>query len=126
MILPYRKDETPQRSVTQEDCGVRISEGKESLCLSEKSYQFSDGDTTILTTFDSDPAQFAGITLAGGPTEVVVTNDEVTISASGAAGVRSITLPGSWIAPRELAWDGSTYQLAYAEGSPITFTLRAR
>jgi len=124
IILPYRKGETPVRTVTQEDCGVRISEGNETLCFAERSYQFSDGKRKILTTFDSDPAQFAGIALAGGPTELVLTDDEVKISASGAPGVRFITLPGSWVAPSGLATDGSTYQFDFQGGAPVTFTLR--
>src|SRR5207249_371806 len=105
IILPYRKGETPVRTVTQEDCGVRISEANRTLCFAEGSYQFSDGKRKILTTFDSDPAQFAGIALTGGPTELVLMDDEVKISASGAPGVRFITLPGSWVAPPGLSTD---------------------
>ena len=124
IILPYRKGEAPLRTVTQDTCGVRISQGNETLCFAERSYQFSDGTRSILTTFDAQPAQFGGIVAAGGPTEVVLTESGVKISASGAAGTRSITLPGAWITPPGITRNGSAYTFDYQEGDPVTFTLR--
>src|SRR5262249_10236163 len=94
LMLPYRKGEAPNRTVTQESCGIRVAESSESLCIAESSYQFADGSREILTTFDSRLARLDDISLSGGPTEIVLTSDEARITASGAPGPRSFTLPG--------------------------------
>ena len=123
IMLPYRKGEEPVRSVRQDTCGIRVAQGDETLCFGERSYQFSDASRMILTTFDSHAAQFGGMSVSGGPTEVVLTGEALKISASGAAGRRYISVPGTWVAPEGLAKNGSTYTFEYAGGDPIAFTL---
>ena len=123
VILPYRKGEAPTRTVTQQPCGVRISQGGETFCVGERSYQFSDGTRTVLTTFDAQSAGLNGVSIAGGPTEVVLTASEAKICASGAAGNRVITLPGSWVLPSGLTRNGTTYSFDYSGTAPVTFTL---
>jgi hypothetical protein len=56
--------------------------------------------------------------------EVIVTFDEARITASGSAGVRSITLPGTWTAPASITSSGSTYRLDYLGGDPVTVVLK--
>ena len=128
VILPYRKGETPSRTVTEAACGILISKLAESLCISDESYQFSDRLRKILTTFNAQPAQFEQISVTGGPTEVVVTSDEARITASGSAGARLITLPGTWTVPASITSlitsTGSTYRLEYPGGDPVTVVLK--
>ena len=124
IILPYRKTEAPTRTVTQERCGVRISQGGETLCVGERSYQFSDDMRTILSTFDAQHAELNGLKIAGGPTEVVLAANEVKICASGAAGKRTIMLPGSWTVPRGVTKIGTTYSVDYLGGQAIVFILK--
>ena len=123
IILPYRKTEAPTRTLAHEACGVRISLGGETLCVGERRYQFSDGTRTILATFDTQSAELNGVRVAGGPAEVVLTANEVKICASGAAGKRTIVLPGSWRVPRAVTKSGTTYSFDYSGGESLTFLL---
>ena len=123
LILPYRKGEAAVRAVTQEDCGIHIAERLETMCISESSYQFLDGSRTLLTTFDAQPARFGGISVRGGPAEVVLSGEAATIIAGGSRGARLITLPGSWSVPAGVTKDGSGYRLDYEGGDPITVVL---
>jgi hypothetical protein len=123
LILPYRKGEAPVRTVTEDICGIRITQGQEMWCLGATSHIFSDPLRSILTTLNSSSGQFAGISVNGGPTEVVLTSNTAQIRASGAAGTRFITLPGTWTAPPGLTSNGSTYSFQYLGGTPVTFTL---
>lgn len=61
--------------------------------------------------------------VAGGPIEVVLTANEVKICASGAAGKRTIVLPGSWRVPRGMTKSGATYSFDYSGGESVTFLL---
>jgi hypothetical protein len=126
LILPYRKGEAPSRTVTLEHCGIQIAQSTESLCMSEAGYQFSDRLRKILTTFDAQPAQFAQMSLTGGPTEVILTSDEARITASGLAGSRTITLPGTWTISSPLIATGSGYRLDYQGGDPVTVVLKRK
>jgi hypothetical protein len=124
LILPYRKGEAAARAVTQEDCGIHIVDGQETMCIAGSSYQFADGSRTLLTTFDAQLARFTGISVTGGATEVVLSGQAATITASGMKGARLITLAGSWSIPSGVTKNGSGYRLDYKGGDPITVVLK--
>jgi hypothetical protein len=124
LILPYRKGERANRQVTRADCGILIAVLSESLCVGEQNYRFSDPLRKLLTTFTAQAAEFEGIAISGGPTEVVVTPEEARITASGSDGTRWITLPGAWIAPTAITASGSQYRIEYPGGDPLTLVLK--
>src|SRR5262249_26028138 len=96
IILPYRKTEAPTRTVTQQACGVQIVQGTATTCFNSSAAIYTNGATSTLTTYDNSSQSAFGLTVAGGPQEVVVQPDQILWTLSGtAAGVRSLTLPGN-------------------------------
>ena len=75
-------------------------------------YSYTAGPTTILTAFGPAPCQSAGIAVAGGATEVRIQPDRATITAHGAPGPRTISLPGR-----------DPYVMNYTGPDPQTVTL---
>lgn len=124
VILPYRKGEALARTVTEEPCGIHISQPQETTCISESWYQWAGRSGKILTTFDARPAHFDDISVTGGPTEVILGAEAATITASGLGGARLITLAGNWSIPAGVTKNGSTYRLDYQGGGPITVVLK--
>jgi hypothetical protein len=124
IFLPYRKGEAPDRTVKQDACGIRVAQRDSTLCFSEHSYSFTDSARTVLTTFDNTFVAFAGVSVSGGPTEVIVAGNTATITASGCAGMRSISLEGNWSAPQGIDQSGSTYRFDNCGEEPASFSLR--
>ena len=62
VILPYRKTETPTRTVTQEVCGVQIVQAAETSCFNDSAATFSSATSSILTVFDASSQTAFGIT----------------------------------------------------------------
>lgn len=124
IFLPYRKGEVPERKLTEEACGVRISAADQMLCFSDHGYEFSDVSRKILARFDNTPETFGGMTVAGGPTELVMTDNRVTIIPSGPSGLRTITLAGKWNAPNGVHQSGAKYVLQYKAGARARFELK--
>src|SRR5207247_9619285 len=107
VILPYRKTEAPSRTVTQQACGIQIVQGAATTCFNNSAAIYSNGATSILTTYDNSTQSALGLTLAGGPQEVVVQSGQIVWTISGtAAGTRSLTLPGTWTANVPVAQSG--------------------
>jgi hypothetical protein len=127
VILPYRKTEAPIRTVSQAACGVSIVQGGESSCFNNSAATYTNGSTSILTVYDSSSQSALGMTLAGGPQEVAVQAGQIVWTISGAeSGTRSLTLPGTWTAPANVAHAGSTYSYSYSGGlqaAPVTIIL---
>ena len=97
IILPYRKTETPSRTVTQQSCGVQIVQGTETTCFNGSMASCAGRKGRILTTYDASTQLAFGFTASGGPQEVVVQSDQIVWTLNGVqAGVRSLTLPGTW------------------------------
>ncbi len=126
IILPYRKTETPTRTVTQQSCGVQIAQGSEITCFNPSVAQYSNGAKSILTVYDGSTQSAFGVTAAGGPQEVVIQTGQITWTLSGvAAGTRSLTLPGNWYPNQPLAQTGSTFSYSFPGGqqtTPVTIT----
>jgi hypothetical protein len=126
IILPYRKTETPGRTVTQQSCGVQIVQGSEITCFTPSEAQYSNGAKSILTVYDSSTQSAFGVTAAGGPQEVVIQTGQIVWTLSGVeAGTRSLTLPGMWYPSQPIFLTGSTFSYAFPGGqqtAPVTIT----
>jgi hypothetical protein len=126
IILPYRKTETPIRTVTQQSCGIQIVQGSEITCFNPSAAQYSNGAKTILTVYDGSTQSAFGVTIGGGPQEIVIQSGQIVWTLSGVtAGTRSLTLPGTWYPNQPLSQSGSTFTYAFPGGqqtSPVTIT----
>ncbi len=126
ILLPYRKTETPTRTVTQQSCGIQIVQGTEITCFTPSAAQYSNGAKSILTVYDGSTQSAFGVTVAGGPQEVVVQTGQIVWTLSGVeAGTRSLTLPGTWHPSIALFQSGSTFSYAFPGGqqtTPVTVT----
>jgi hypothetical protein len=126
IILPYRKTETPTRTVSQQSCGVQIVQGLETTCFNGSVATYSNGSTGILTVYDTSSQTAFGITASGGPQEVVVQSNQIVWTIGGVeSSLRSLTLPGTWYPNQPVSQTGSTYTYSYAGGqqtAPVTIT----
>jgi hypothetical protein len=126
IILPYRKTETPTRTVTQQSCGVQITQGSEITCFNPSAAQYSNGAESILTVYDGSTQSAFGVTAAGGPQEVVIQTGQIVWTLSGVeATTRSLTLPGNWYPSQPVAQTGNTFTYSFPGGqqtTPVTIT----
>ena len=125
LLLPYPKTAQPGRTVTQAACGIQITQGGEQTCFNDSMATFTDATKNVLTVYDGTAQSAFGVTLSGGPQEVVAQNGQITWTLSGAAaGVRRITLPaGNWLASQLIAGSGNSFTCAWPGGQqaqPIT------
>jgi hypothetical protein len=85
-----------------------------------------NGANSILTVYDSSTQSAFGISLAGGPQEVVIQTGQIVWTLSGVeAGNRSLTLPGTWYPSQPLSQTGSMFSYPFPGGqqtNPITIT----
>lgn len=129
LILPYRKGEPPAgRTVIEQDGVLRIAWRDEETFVGPNWQAFRSGDVlTMLALLDPGQAEYRGLTVAGGPTEVVLDNaaHTVAVTAHGAAGRRTLALPGQWQASERLQRVGNTWTLDYKGGDPVTLILSA-
>jgi hypothetical protein len=128
IILPYRKTEPPARGVTRQSCGVQIAQGNEITCFNASAATYTDQAKNILTAYDNTPQSAFGVTVSGGPQEVVIQPGQITWTLSGVtAGVRTLTLPGSWTPDRPLPQTAGTFSFTFAGGqqtAPLTIVFR--
>jgi hypothetical protein len=125
LLLPYPKTAQPARTVTQAACGIQITQGGEQTCFNDSMATFTDATKNVLTVYDGTAQSAFGVTLSGGPQEVVAQNGQITWTLSGAAaGVRRITLPaGNWSASPLIAGGGGSFTYAWSGGQqaqPVT------
>jgi hypothetical protein len=121
IILPYRKTEAPTRTVSQQACGVQIVQGNETSCFNRSAATYSNGSTGILTAYDTSSQTAFGITVSGGPQEVVVQPAQITWTLGGAeSGTRSMTLQGKWYPNQPIPQTGNTFNYTYAGGLQTT------
>jgi hypothetical protein len=134
VLLPYPKTAAPVRTVTQQACGVQIvqnigTNGTETTCFSNSAAQYSNGATSILTVYDSSAQSAFGVSAAGGPQEVTMQAGTITWTISGAeAGIRSLTLPGTWSPSQSLTQSGGAFTYNFPGGlqiAPVTITFTA-
>jgi len=132
VILPYRKTETPTRTLTQPSCGTQIAQttasGIETTCFNASMATYAGARSRIFTVYDTSTQSAFGFTASGGPQEVTVESDQVVWTIGGVeAGARNLTLSGNWY-PNPAAGvnrTGNTYSYTYAGGqqtAPVTIT----
>jgi hypothetical protein len=117
IILPYRKNEAPTRTVTRQSCGVQIVQGPETSCFSDSSAIYTNGNTSVLTVFDGSNQEAYGIRASGGSQEVTVQPAQVVWTISGGqSGTRTLVLPGSWTSSQNVPHSGNIYTYNYTGG----------
>ncbi|HEX4137077.1 MAG TPA: Ig-like domain-containing protein [Bryobacteraceae bacterium] len=132
VILPYRKTETPTRTVIQSGCGTQVSQttasGTETTCFNASMAMYAGIRSRILTVYDATTQSAFGFQVSGGTQEVSVQSDQIVWTINGvASGTRNITLPGNWY-PSPAAGvtrSGDTYSYNYIGGqqiAPVTIT----
>lgn len=131
LLLPYRHGQRPSNlQVRQSGSNLVITANGGTTTVGDTWYAYHDSQQTILTTFDTAPASGNNLSAAGGPVEVNMTSTQATITASGAAGTRTLTLPGRWHIDATVPHSGLSFQsghwvLSYSGGSPVTVHLLA-
>jgi hypothetical protein len=118
LILPYRKTEIPMRSVTREACGIQIVQGAETSCFNDSGAAWTNGSTNILTAWNDSPRSAFGITVSGGPQEVVAGKDQIVWTLGGIrSGPRLLTLPDGWKPDRAVTRSGNIWSEVYPGGA---------
>jgi hypothetical protein len=126
LILPYAKTAPPVRTVTQQGCGTQVVQtslaGVETTCFSGSAAQYSNGIlANILTVYDGSTQSAFGVTVSGGPQEVVVGATQIEWTISGVeAGTRTLTLPAGWAPTTTLAQTGNTFTTSFSGGAQTT------
>jgi len=124
LILPYRKTETPSRTVARQTCGIQIVQGAETSCFNDSGATWTNGRTSILTAWGDSPRSAFGITASGGPQEIVVKPDQIVWTLGGfRSGARVLTLPQGWTPDKAVARSGNAWSQVYAGGAqaaPLT------
>jgi hypothetical protein len=130
LILPYRKGQKRNDlQVKQEETKVTMVTKDEITTIADSFYAYKNSQRRVLAIFDDRSSTEANdISAAGGPVEIIVEPQRVTITAHGKKGMRKIRLPGAWsVKDRKLdvalTFDGGTWLLDYQHESPVTVTL---
>lgn len=100
LLLPHRKGQRQNPIVSADVSTMEIKRDRSGTRIDDHCYSYRDTQSTILTSFDAQPCQASGIGIQGGPTEVILSPARVAITAHGAAGLRKVSLPGSWTTPK--------------------------
>jgi hypothetical protein len=130
LLLPYPKTAQPARRLTQAACGIQITQGPEQTCFNDSAATFTNGSKNILSVYDGTAESAFGVSVSGGPQEIVSQNGQITWTLSGiAAGVRGIRLPaGNWSANPAIAGSGNAFTYAWPGGQqaqPVTVVFTA-
>jgi hypothetical protein len=124
IILPFRKTEPPARAVTQQNCGVQIVQDAQTTCFNDSVAVYSNGTTHILTVYDNSTQSAFGVSVSGGPQEVIMQPGQVRWTMSGISlAARSLNLSGSWHPSQNVTKNGNTFTYAYqggAQAAPVT------
>jgi hypothetical protein len=128
IILPYRKTEIPNRTVTVQPCGVQVAQGTETSCFNHSFTTYSNGSVSVATVYDNSQQTAFGLTMKGGPQEVTVQSSHVVWTISGAqSGIRTLTLPGDWTPNIDVPHIGQVFTYNYTGGpqpTPVTIVFK--
>src|SRR5262249_4977051 len=119
LILPYRKGQKRESlSVKREGQAVQIVAGDEITASGPDFYSYNSPAKSILSTFGAGAASANGMTAEGGPVEIVMEAERVSITAHGDTGDRIIKMPGNWKASAGITQTGNAWTLKYTNGEP--------
>ena len=123
LIVPRRKGaEAP--TVTQEGEAFKVTMPGGAVLLSADCYTYVGANKVVATTFGAAAVATEGLSVEGGPTEIVHDRKAgtITITVHGAGGRRLVGVPeGHWQAQdKALVWDAAAmkWRLDYAGGQP--------
>jgi hypothetical protein len=95
VLLPFYKGKNPYiepaKIVSAET--INISYGNGHLLLSKNFHFYSDKNRVILTTYNTKNIMQNGFGVEGGPTEIEMKENNISIRVHGNSGIRTITLP---------------------------------
>jgi len=124
MLLPYRKGQAPSGlTVTSDTTGTIIKSSTEQTTLTDNSYAYQNSSQLLLTTYSGAQASANGITISGGPAEVILKGGTATVTAHGPAGTRTIQIPGSWQAQAGVTINNGVITINYPGGDPFRVVL---
>ncbi|MHB9025188.1 MAG: hypothetical protein ACYC7E_13620 [Armatimonadota bacterium] len=133
LILPYRKGEQPaDLAVTREGETLRIAAHGETTLIDTNRVAVYAKTRQMLASFVAQEVTGAGLRIAGGSAEVVLTDKQATITLHGVKGERRITLPKSVHFPhgrplsRSIRLKDGQLIVDYAGGAPVTIILARR
>ncbi|MFN3651061.1 MAG: hypothetical protein ACK47B_15915 [Armatimonadota bacterium] len=99
LILPYPKGRRPSDlKVVHSEAGVTVTQNGAETRLDASGFTFRRSDKLVVTaSFGTARVGGRGISIQGGPAEVIVDPKRAVVTLSGPAGPRSVRLPaGSW------------------------------
>jgi len=93
-ILPYRKSGEPGHAQVEEvEPGLRIRWPNEEMIIGKEAYSYVTDQRTIITVVGITDTALHGISMGGGPMELILDGDRIEITMHGAAGARRIGMP---------------------------------
>jgi len=125
LLFPYRKSQRPELAVKMDGPKVIVTRNGSTMTFDDHCYSYTDTHSMILTTYGSDPCEASGMNIQGGPAEVVLEPKHAAITAHGAAGLRAISLPGTWFPKAQIVKHDRRWLLDYSAGQPTTVVLDA-
>ncbi|OPZ85083.1 MAG: hypothetical protein BWY76_01566 [bacterium ADurb.Bin429] len=129
LILPWRKGKPRAATVTREGALLVITAGDERYAIGDQHYSYVRGPLRALTFFGTGRAAGEGISVEGGPMEVLLETTTAVLTAHGAPGQRAFTLPGVWKTKDPKApikQVGGVWVLDYPGGEAMTMVLERR
>jgi hypothetical protein len=110
ILVPQRKGETRQVTAVQQGSKLIVKAGDETTTFDEDSYSWHGSAGSVVASFGAGAAAADGISVSGGPAEVVMSGGDAQVTMHGAAGQRTVRLP-----------NGLIKSLDYAGGEPVTW-----
>jgi hypothetical protein len=123
LLAPYRKGRRPETDVRMNGSEIVVKRNNSTTTFDDHCYSYTDSQSTILTAYGQGLCKASGISIQGGSAEVRMENDRVGITAHGAPGLRTISLPGSWNPKPPITRQQSRYVVNYKGGGPETVAL---
>jgi hypothetical protein len=119
VLLPRRKGTVRDRwTVRQVGATTELVRADSRLRLTGSGHALLSGSRTIVTATTSEPLEFQGIRVAGGPMEVDLEGDAVLVTIHGEAGRRSLELPEDCRLEGRPPGPGGAWILEYGGGPP--------
>jgi hypothetical protein len=97
-VLPHRKGTSCDWKAQLDGEALVVAAGADVTRIAPSSWSARGAGQTVLAALDAKAASAEGMSMEGGPGEVMVRKDRVQIVLHGPAGVRKIKLPGTWAA----------------------------
>lgn len=127
LILPYPKGKRPaDLKVTRDGGTLVVSHGGTVAHLGETHSAYKSAGKTVLSAHTPEAASAHGLSIHGGPAEVVLEGKRATVTLHGEKGQRRLRLPGSWKPAAGVSMRGQELLFDYPGGKPVQVVLPAR